>query len=117
MMSLPVGCWSHVLPGGLSLVPCSFWGVSVAGPMFLLGFSLTETPSPRQSPPPLDRDPLPSTEIPSPRQRPPYSKEGVHILLNAFLLLYMPCCCCEIFKGSGIPEAMANRKLQSTSLQ
>ena len=90
MMSLPV--W---LPGLMSHVSSS--GVSVSGPMFLLGeglclwshvpsreslsagVSLTETP--------LDRDPL---DRDSPEQRPPplYGKErAVRILLECILVL------------------------------
>ena len=63
--------WSHVLSkGSLSLVPCSFQGVSVCGPVFPLGGSLDRESVNRGPPgrrPPEQR----SLWTCTPRQRPP----------------------------------------------
>ena len=81
---------SSLVGGSLSLVPCSFRGKSVSGPMFLPeggglsgGVYLADTP--------LDRDP-PSTEtLPGQRhpwaETPPDGKEcAVRILLECILV-------------------------------
>ena len=91
--------WSHVPSAGfLSLVPCSFQGVSVSGPMFLLGslsrvVSLTKTPLDRDHPgrrPPIYRPPdrdCPWTETPPDRDSLDGKERVVRILLECILVL------------------------------
>ena len=74
-----------LLGRSLSLVPCSFQGVFVSGPMFLPGglclgwISLTETP--------LDRTPHPP---PSGQRHPLYGKErAVRVLLDCILVFFI----------------------------
>ena len=90
-----LAAWSHVPSGGISVYgPMFLLGVSISGPMFLPGVSVQEG-SPLQRPPgqrpPLDRDP-PDRDPPG--QRPLldrnalYSKEHeVRILLECILVL------------------------------
>ena len=100
MMSLPVWLPGPMfLRGGgfLSLVPCSFQGVSVSGPMFL------DRDSPDRNPrteTPLDRDPHPLDRDPLGQRLPLYSKERtVHILLECILVDINIKNICEILRS------------------